>query len=89
MVYDQTMLGTPRPHSLETPAAKRRFIRELIGNVQAEILARVADMPESWDGHELRRYIADRFEDADMTMHRKEFRRRRKDYRSAVLERNL
>jgi hypothetical protein len=40
---------------------KRRFVNELIGSVRTTILKRVAAMPEEWDGHELRRYIADQF----------------------------
>ena len=43
---------------------RRRFTVDLIGNVQADILAKLDQMPDEWDGHELRRYIAERFEAA-------------------------
>lgn len=75
-------------------AAKRKFIRELIANIQRDVLKAVPNMPEHWDGHELRRYIADRFEESAFTVGRKgpygrDYRKRTKDYRNEVLTRNL
>ena len=78
-----------------TPKDKRFFIRDLIGNVCNDILAKVDDMPDEWDGHELRRYIADRFEQASIgVLGRGRVRssgatKRMRDYRNTVLERNL
>lgn len=75
-------------------ADKQRFILELIENVQADILSKVSAMPEDWDGHELRRYIADRFEASAMTVGRKgpygkPYARRHRDYKNEVIVRNL
>jgi hypothetical protein len=77
-----------------TKAEKETFIRELIGNVQRDILAKVEAMPEEWDGHELRRFIADKFDESAMTVGRKGFygkpyAKRTRDYRNEVLVRNL
>lgn len=50
------------------------FIDQLIGNVQNEIKDKVIQhAPESWDGIELRQFIADNFSDCVMkrTMNRK------------------
>ena len=41
---------------------KMHFVAELIEGVRKDIFLKVPLMPEEWDGHELRRYIADRFE---------------------------
>ena len=75
-------------------AEKRRFILELINNVQADILANVGKMPEEWDGHELRRYVADKFDESAMTVGRKgpygkPYARRTRDYRNTVIVNNL
>lgn len=45
-------------------AGKADFIEELIDAVKGTVLARVKDMPGTWDGLELRRYVAERFADA-------------------------
>lgn len=77
-----------------TNKQKRQFIRELTRAVTRDALAKVPDMPEEWDGVELRRYLADKFEDATIILARGRVRdtgntRRLRDYRNAVLERNL
>jgi hypothetical protein len=46
-----------------TKDEKQQFIGDLIATIRASIIARVDDMPEEWDSIELRRYIADRFEE--------------------------
>jgi hypothetical protein len=46
-----------------TKEEKQQFIGDLIATVRASIVARVDEMPEEWDGLELRRYIADKFEE--------------------------
>lgn len=73
---------------------KRRFVRELIANVQRDVLAKVPLMPEEWDGHELRRYIADKFDESAITVgrsgtHGHDYRARTRAYRNEVLVRNL
>ena len=77
-----------------TAEDKRRFIGELIDAVTITILARVDQMPEEWDGIELRRYIADTF--MEQTMHFQPGRIRSgghqprfKAYRDAIIARNL
>jgi hypothetical protein len=78
-----------------TNEEKRAFIVELIGNVQAEILAKVEAMPDEWDGHELRRFIADKFDQANMGLlatgrvRSQGSSKRMKSYRDAVLVLNL
>ncbi|MBS3648810.1 hypothetical protein KEU06_09350 [Pseudaminobacter sp. 19-2017] len=77
-----------------TKREKRRFIRELISAVQKSILDRVPDMPEEWDGHELRAYIAEKFGETVVTVGRtghygKPYAKRTRDYRNTVIERNL
>jgi capsid portal protein len=44
-----------------TVTEQKKFIRDLIDSVSADILKHTYDMPSSWDGIELRQYIADRF----------------------------
>lgn len=70
-----------------TRKEQERFVKELIANVQADLVSRVADVPEEWDGHELRQWIADRFQLASFTL--KENKRRWRDYRNAVATMNI
>ena len=77
-----------------TKADKRKFMRELTRRVLDEALAKVAAMPDEWDGHELRRYLADKFDESAMTVGRKgpygrDYRKRTRDYRNTVLVSNL
>lgn len=48
-------------------AEKKRFIRQLIRNVQNDLIEAVDRLPEEWDGIELRELIADRFDLARAT----------------------
>ena len=43
-----------------TRVQQRRFIRELIRNVERGILLQVPKLPATWDGHELRALVRDR-----------------------------
>jgi hypothetical protein len=70
-----------------TKTEKKRFIRELIRNVSAEIFAKVPEMPEQWDGFELRQFIAEKFSDA--TYPRMMTGKRKADYENEVVVRNL
>jgi hypothetical protein len=77
-----------------TSEERATFIRDLIRSVEESILARVDSMPDDWDGHELRRYMADWFEDQNGILGRGVVRqnkatKRLADYRKAVLNRNL
>lgn len=73
-----------------TPIQKRAFIDELINNVHSEIVNRIPKMPDEWDGHELRRYIADKFNDSAMTVGKdKSYARRFREYKNTVIIQNL
>lgn len=65
---------------------QKRFIRELIRNVEKDILDKVYDFPSSWDGHELRQYIADQFAACNLgTL----TGARKRNYQNTVLVSNL
>ncbi len=73
---------------------KFAFAAELIDSVKFEILGRIDDMPEDWDGIELRRYIADKFEESVGVLARGRVRssgnsNRLRAYHNEVLVRNL
>lgn len=73
---------------------KETFIYELINSVQLSVMQKVELMPEAWDGHELRRYIADKFAESAMTVGRpgqygKPYAKRFRDYKNEVIVRNL
>lgn len=63
------------------------FINTLISNVKRDIMSKVEDMPEEWDGHELRRYIADKFDDANLW--KRMSMQRRRAYNNTVIVKNL
>ncbi|NCX56251.1 MAG: hypothetical protein EBW87_03530 [Burkholderiaceae bacterium] len=64
---------------------KTKFIRDLTTSVVMDIIASVRKMPEEWDGHELRQFIADKFAWNTTAMTRS----RMKDYKNEVVVRNL
>lgn len=77
-----------------TRAQKRKFMRDLTRNVLLGALANVPKMPEAWDGHELRAYMADKFRDACGTVGRpgpdgRPYARRTREYRNTVIVENL
>ena len=45
-----------------TKDEKAEFIVNLCNAVRDSVIAKVGNMPEAWDGHELRRMLADQFE---------------------------
>jgi hypothetical protein len=51
-----------------TRAEQKRFIRELIGSVQKTLLDNVSKVPAEWDGHEIRQWIADKFQESSYTL---------------------
>lgn len=55
--------------AIMTKREKKRFVRDLIGTIQQSILEEVNQMPEDWDGVELRRRIADRANEANWSNH--------------------
>ncbi len=46
-----------------TKKEQKRFIKELISNVEKDILKKADQFPEVWDGRELRIFIAEKFND--------------------------
>ena len=72
-----------------------RFVNELGARIVSEMVARIkaGDVPAEWDGHELRRWLADRAEQSasgtDCYHARGRARRRERDYENEVLTRNL
>lgn len=69
-----------------TEREKRRFVKELMREVQRTIISNIPKMPEEWDGIELRQYLADKFADANyVRMHRT----RKHNYNNEVVIRNL
>lgn len=74
------------------PSEQRRFIRQLIGNVKKDLIAKVPKIPREWDGIELRQWIADAFTDATCGYSKRKeltWKRRFRAYRNEVLVRNL
>lgn len=66
-----------------TPSEKAKFIRDLCDNCRDELMKRVMSMPDYWDGHEIRRYVADHFAHQIYEMNRARLR----EYRNDVLTR--
>ena len=42
---------------------QKEFIEVLINNVKLDILSKLDDFPDDWDGHELRWLIKERFQE--------------------------
>lgn len=67
---------------------------DLVGSTLGTLMERAENMPNEWDGNELRRYIADMFEGQNAVLGRGVVRqnnatRRLRDYRREVLRRGL
>lgn len=80
-----------KDHPIKTKAGKRQFIRDLCNAIRNEACAKARQMPKDWDGHELRVYLAEKFEDsARMSLVRAYPRSPlAKAYRNEMLTRNL
>ena len=70
-----------------TTKEKRIFISDLIESVRNDLMNDVPKMPIDWDGHELRKLIADRFEWQVSDLMKSG--QRLGEYRRALRERNL
>lgn len=83
------------PFHETTPAAikreQKRFIRELSDNIVKELREKITkgEVPQDWDGIELREWLAMRFAAASFSMLEKHNRRRYREFKSTILERNL
>lgn len=45
-----------------TREEKKRFVKNLCDSVRDTVLESVEKMPDEWDGHEIRAYLAEHFE---------------------------
>lgn len=70
-----------------TRAEQETFVRELSASVLESIVAKIeaGSVPADWDGHELRRLLADKFEEQTTKLAPK----RNREYKNAVLVNNL
>lgn len=72
---------------------KKRFIEDLAANVAQELINKIPQMPESWDGMEIRELLAQKFVDACLMSrcveNRPQFKRRLSEFRNEVIVRNL
>lgn len=71
---------------LPTKAEKSQFIADLIDSCHSRLLDRLDRVPDEWDGHELRQWIADTF--AEQTSGALTGKRGR-EYRNAVVTLDL
>lgn len=67
---------------IHTIAGKKRFIAELTDRIRDCAIERADAMPESWDGHEIREYLAELF--AFERTNAMKVRSRRAAYKSTV-----
>lgn len=74
-----------------TQTQKKEFVRELFHSVRSDIDMKLPRVPEEWDGHELRVWIAEYFERAARMSCIAGDKRgsRRKAYDNAVIVDNL
>lgn len=76
-----------------TNGEKRKFINDLVKNVKKDVLAKVPNMPQEWDGIELRQYLSDKFRESAYLTYKNQLspalKRRRKNYENEVVVRNL
>lgn len=68
-----------------TTKEKQKFIRDLTKSVVCGIIEKCDKMPNEWDGHELRRLIADKFANETTSMPPARIR----SFRNECLTRNL
>jgi hypothetical protein len=67
---------------------QERIVRELLNGARTALLQKLPNIPDGWDGHELRQWVADYFTWQTTALLRSD-RRRLSDYKQMVLTRNL
>jgi len=74
---------------MSNKAAQERFINDLIYNILDDVLGHLSDgdIPENWDGTELRWLLADKFAGSASLCDKNT--KRRKDYNNWMLVNNL
>ncbi len=68
-----------------THIEREAFIREHVETVLNQVLSKVSKMPESWEGLELKQYVADGFQIPKRWMDPK----RRRNYNNTILTTSL
>ena len=71
--------------------AKMEFVVDFMSSIQKEVLQNIASgrIPAEWDGHQLREYLADKFAWERTELMKRPRSRMRREYKNAVLVRNL
>ncbi len=72
-----------------TTVEKRRFIRQLANAIKKEALVTAKRMPQSWDGHELREYLSDKFNESRSRLMTETRSARRRAYTNDCANLNL
>lgn len=72
-----------------TKREQKRFVQELMTSIKVETMEKIntGKIPETWDGIELRQFLADKF--ADAVARWQLLGKRKMDYEQAIIERNL
>jgi len=71
-----------------TTIEQKTFIIDLVENVKQELLKKVREYPDNWDGVELRWLIKDKFEEIVLEGFNKNSKRK-KEYKNEVLINNF
>lgn len=66
------------PPHISTKAGKRRYIKTLLKRASIGILDSVKKMPDHWDGHELREFVYEYFEQCRSRPFEEDKRRRKR-----------
>jgi len=70
-------------------ADKKEFINDFCNAMRDAALSKADAMPDEWDGHELRLYLAEKFQFEVSTSMRDKRQQRAKNYTNAVITLNL
>lgn len=73
-----------------TKPQKQQFINQLFASIRATVREKIDRTPDTWDGHELRVWVARYFEDAaGMSCIRDKRSKRARDFENDVIVGNL
>lgn len=67
---------------------KKQFVKSILSSLQEAVTKKINDMPEEWDGHEIRKFIADYY-DCHYTITSAMIGKRKKDYDNTLTVSNL
>lgn len=68
---------------------KKKLLSDIFDNMKRDALAKVNNMPEDWDGHELRSYVAEKAAWEVTHPMRDKRSARAKAFRNEMITRNL